>query len=250
MDIRKNKNTKYIVLFIIIGLIGAAILPIPIVLAERDEVAAFELSVEAKEAEIKEAEEYLDSLPKTGVTLGEGGARALDLSKPCGFTAEELAPYLQGGTVGLEEEFIEAEKLYGVNAVFLVSIAALESAWGTLNFRTNNMFGYGQASYATKADNIYAVAEGLGGYYLTPGGSLYYGTSIDAVHTKYATSSTWDDKVAKQMESLYGSLSAEQQVGIDADIAAAEEKVRVLEEELETLHEVEAEREKPWFMKD
>lgn len=135
----------------------------------------------------------------------------LDLSKPSGATAADLKLITKQGLVGLEDAFIEAEKKYGVNALFLIAIASLESANGTICFKPNNMFGYGSKGYATKEDCIDDVASGIGNNYLKPSGPFYYGKTINDVHKRYASSSTWDDKVARNMQHYYSVISASRQ---------------------------------------
>ena len=68
-----------------------------------------------------------------------------DVSQPSLLTAEELNIAIEGtGLQGLGQYFYEAEQAYGVNSVFLLSIAILESGWGesTLAQTKNSLFGY------------------------------------------------------------------------------------------------------------
>lgn len=132
----------------------------------------------------------------------------LDLTKASGVTAADLKLVTRQGLVGLEEAFVNAEKKYGVNALFLIAIASLESANGTICFKPNNMFGYGSKGYDTKEDCIYDVASGLSGNYLNKKGPFYHGTTISAVHTRYAASSTWHTKVGNNMTNYYSIISA------------------------------------------
>ncbi len=214
---------------------------------EAKAIKEYERQVAELEKEIEIADQALDAMEKEVDVITHSEIWEMDLSQPSGVTAEELAPLLQGGTVGLEDAFIEAEKTHDVNALFLVSIAALESAWGTINFRPNNMFGYGTSGYASKEDNIMAVAEGLGSNYLHPSGSLYSGTTATAVNARYATSTQWDDKVVKQMAALYDDAAVIQQENLDALIAAETAEIKVLEEELELIKSEEKKREKYWL---
>ena len=139
----------------------------------------------------------------------------LDLTKPSGVTEEDLKKVTKKGLKGLEADFIEAEEKYGVNCVFLMSIAIIESGWGTMLFKKNNMFGFGQKGYATKRDNIMAVAKSLSKNYLKKGGSCYNGKTVSAVNKRYAASSKWDDKVASTMKSLYSKMYKENQKKLD-----------------------------------
>ena len=139
----------------------------------------------------------------------------LDVSKPSGVTLSDLKLVTKGGLVGLEEAFYKAEQDYGINCLFVMAIGANESAFGTVCFRKNNMFGFGRKSYATKAENIDVVARTLATKYLTPGASLYHGKTIDGVHKSYAASPVWDDHVAKHMSNFYSKISANHNAAIE-----------------------------------
>ena len=54
----------------------------------------------------------------------------MDVSKPSGVTEAELKLITKGNLKGLESSFVKAEKDYGVNCLFVVAIASLESADG------------------------------------------------------------------------------------------------------------------------
>lgn len=137
----------------------------------------------------------------------ESQVRSMDVSKPSGVTEAELKLITKGNLKGLESSFIKAEKDYGVNCLFVVAIASLESADGTMCFKPNNMFGFGSSGFSSKAQCIDVVSKALAQNYLRPGGSLYCGKTISDVNKRYAASSTWDDKVAARMTSYYGTIS-------------------------------------------
>lgn len=133
---------------------------------------------------------------------------ALDLRKPSGATEADLKRVSKAGLVGLEDTFLQAEKKYGVNAIFLMSIASLESAHGTQMFRPNNMFGYGGKSYPSKEACIMDVAQGLSSNYLRPGASLYGGSpTLKGVNTRYAANPEWYAKVGNYMKSYYSTIA-------------------------------------------
>lgn len=132
----------------------------------------------------------------------------LDVSKPSGVTASDLKLVTRGGLIGLEDAFYKAEQDYGVNCLFVMAIAAHESANGTICFKPNNMFGFGSSGFSSKAECIDVVARALAHNYLSPGGSLYSGKTISSVNKRYAASTTWDDKVARNMVSYYATISS------------------------------------------
>ena len=134
---------------------------------------------------------------------------SLDVSKPSGVTVEDLKKVTSQGLVGLEEAFWQAEQDYGINCLFVMAIAAIESGNGTINGVGNNMFGWGGGyiAFSSKAEGIDVVARGLARNYLTPGAGLYSGNTISSVNKRYASSPTWDDKVASKMVSYYSTIS-------------------------------------------
>lgn len=138
----------------------------------------------------------------------------MDMRKPSGATVADLKLVTRQNLVGLEKAFVKAEKRYGVNSLFLIAIASMESANGTICFKPNNMFGYGSKGYPSKEACIYDVAKGLSNNYLKPGASLYNGTKISDVNKRYASSSTWDSKVANNMHSYYSIISARRKKAI------------------------------------
>ena len=225
-----------IVIVAIIANVGFAMM------REKEAVEKYEAKLDSKNIELEIAKKELNALEGKVKYYSEEEIWAMDLSKPSGVTEEELAPLLQLGLVGLEDTFIEAEK-YGVNALFLVSIAVLESGWGTMNFYPNNMFGYGSSGYDTKEDNIMTVAEGLGTNYLPPGGSLYGGGSTAShVNVRYAASSKWDDKVNAQMFKLYNQISDNRALELDKERALKQEVVTEIEKEIQEIKKSEEKR--------
>ena len=76
------------------------------------------------------------------------------------------------------------------------------------------MFGYGSKGYPSKEANIYDVADGIGNGYLKPGSGLYSGKTISDVNKRYASSSTWDTKVANNMHKYYSVISARRKAAL------------------------------------
>ncbi len=115
---------------------------------------------------------------------------------PSDVTAEELAAALKHDLVPLASYFLEAEELYGVNACYLASIAALESGWGRYQFRENNLFGFGQMSFDSPEECIYYVAEFLSINYLSENGRYFGGGyKLQHVNKYYNGSEEWLYKV-------------------------------------------------------
>lgn len=139
----------------------------------------------------------------------------MDVSQPSGVTVAELRLVTKGNLVGLEEAFYKAEQDYGINCLFVMAIAAHESANGTMCFKPNNMFGFGSSGFSSKAECIDVVSRALANNYLSPGGSLYSGKTISSVNKRYAASTTWDDKVASNMARYYSVISRNHNAALD-----------------------------------
>ena len=119
-----------------------------------------------------------------------------DLTMPCGLSEEELAAGLRGKLILLAPEFIAAEEKYGVNAVFLAAVAALESGWGKSCFRRNNIFGWSGKSFDSKEECIDFVASKIAEHYLSVEGKYYNGKTVAGVNTCYNGNAFWEQKVS------------------------------------------------------
>ena len=122
-----------------------------------------------------------------------------DILTPSGLTGYEIEERTNGRFYGLGKYFALAEKETGVNALFLVAIAALESGWGTsyAATRRNNLFGWanGRHVFESQEAGILHVAEFLKVNYLTAGGRFFRGYEIEDVAHFYATDPAWASKV-------------------------------------------------------
>lgn len=127
------------------------------------------------------------------------------------------AKHMLEGTALYEnaKSYVKAEEKYHVNAVFLMGIAAHESAWGTSRRarEDNNLTGYGVTSdhakginKSTKEAGLLATAETLHEKYLTPGGNYYVGTSAAAVNKHYCVGGEWAAAVVKNAYLLMNHL--------------------------------------------
>lgn len=130
-----------------------------------------------------------------------------------GLSARQLNKAFKGtGMEGTGDAFVRAEKEYGVNAIFLASIAALESGWGdSFNARNkNNLFGFGSYDndpsqtvvFSSKTQGVTKVANALRRDYLNKGGVHYNGATPKGVNTKYCTSSDWDNQITEIMNMI------------------------------------------------
>ena len=101
---------------------------------------------------------------------------------PSEITEEELAQALKYDLIDLAGVFLEAEEEYGVNAVHLAAIAALESGWGRYQFEENNIFGFfTETEFKSEEECIMYVAGFLAEHYLSKDG-MYYGGGYRLKH--------------------------------------------------------------------
>ncbi len=139
--------------------------------------------------------------------LSQDTIYTMDLTAPTGITAEDLEAITTLGLVGLGDDFVLAEQTYGVNCVFIMAIATLESGSGLYNGAGNNMFGYGNYAFDSKEEGIMFVAKGLAENYLATDGGLFTGTKdIPGVWSHYASSETWGPRIAAIMASYYAEM--------------------------------------------
>jgi peptidoglycan hydrolase-like protein with peptidoglycan-binding domain len=134
---------------------------------------------------------------------------------PSSVTASQIdnwiAAHHPGDMEGLGQYFIEAQDTYGVNAVYLLAHAALETGWGTsaLALNKNNWFGYGAYdgdAYGyggTFPSTEYAImfeAWEVRQNYLTPGASNYSSSpTLTGMNTNYASDPNWASSIGEIM---------------------------------------------------
>lgn len=148
----------------------------------------------------------------------------MDLTEPTGLTLSDYKTILgynksDKNSIFADnvEAFYNAEQKYKVNGIFIAAVGIHESGWGTsyLAKEKKNLFGYkaydrdpinSAQDFESYEEAINTIAQALSKNYLTPSGSFYYGTTIEAINTKYASDSTWHEKVYSYMEYLYDKL--------------------------------------------
>jgi LysM repeat protein len=137
-----------------------------------------------------------------------------------GLGLEQMNAVLAGHGVlsGLGGAFQTVENSQGVNAVFGMAQAALETGWGTsaIAVDKNNLFGitaydsnpYGDASaYNTRDDCILYWGQFIKTAYLTPGGAYYVSATPAGVARHWATDPAYAAKIVSIMNSLQPSSS-------------------------------------------
>lgn len=156
----------------------------------------------------------------------ENGYQTLDLRKPApsSFTTTVMDNYLKGQTryasspfIGQTQIFLDAQNKYGVNALFLFSLAVHEGVAATSDIgqAKNNSFGLGAYDkcpfdcaqyFLTLTDSINYQAFMLKRNYLTTGGLYangpYLGDKSGGLNVRYATDPLWGQKTANIMQKI------------------------------------------------
>ena len=159
----------------------------------------------------------------------------MDISQPSGFSLEQFRKVLQNKSLDKNkifenncDYFYYAEQEYGINGIFLASLAIHESGWGTsrIALNKNNLFGFqaydGNAYSSSKHFNSYSegidlVARVLIKYYLNSNGTIIYGgdiadgryyttSTIKGVNKYYASDFNWANSIYRIMLELYNDL--------------------------------------------
>lgn len=117
-------------------------------------------------------------------------------------SAEQLEKCLDYGLKGYGQAFFEMEQKYGVNAIFAISVAELESGSGTsYSFKyRNNAFGIGPKK------SFSSVQEGINFFGQLMNKPLYKGKAIDQIGSIYCVGGNWANKVKNLIEQNYQQL--------------------------------------------
>ena len=127
-----------------------------------------------------------------------------NLLSKTGLTAAQLKAAEQAFSPGegyhddVWQAIVDAENKYGLNALFILAHADVESAHGKSYYATtrNNLFGFNAidsdpkqaSSYGTQAASIDFYASFLQSHYLTPGAVYFNGATPHGVFVKYSSS--------------------------------------------------------------
>lgn len=140
-----------------------------------------------------------------------------DLRVASNVTSEEVDKMLEGTKLhGLGSAFVEAEQKYGVNALYMMGLACLESGFGNSAFaqKRNNLYGWNAvdsnpnnaSTFTNKKEATLYVASKLQSNYLTEGGVYYEGYSPRAVDVHYCTDKAHADKIVNIVNNLLQKL--------------------------------------------
>ena len=170
-------------------------------------------SIAHEEKQIKRYEKQIEKLREERAAIGQPRVfDPSDVTIPSNFTVEEIESLIGNTNMGyLSRTFVQCEEDYGVNAIFLISIAAHESAWGSSRRarQDHNYTGYGVSSSSSRGinadrgeDNIRTTAEALANNYLSPGGRFYKGVSVSDVNKTYCATGGWTGAVVSIADNL------------------------------------------------
>ncbi len=132
-----------------------------------------------------------------------------DLTRITGFSGEQLERALTGTALsGLGAFYAEKERTHGINALFLIAVAKLESAGGTSSLarRQNNLGGLknggsGYLSFGSREECVEYMADLLKDNYLSEGGKYYKGKTTQSVSIRYCEqSASWYSQVESLMQ--------------------------------------------------
>lgn len=170
--------------------------------------------------QFKELEEkYNDLTEKYNLEIAPVSYNENNLLGNSNVTVNKLKRALKGtGLAGLEQAYFDAEKEYGVNAIFLISLTAEESSWGTSRRARyqNNMSGFEVysdsskgATFSSKYESILTTARLLKKEYLTAGGKYYGGLDIYSVNKRYCPVNgyTWSRNISSIANSLVAKVN-------------------------------------------
>lgn len=124
------------------------------------------------------------------------------LLRKSNLTVEQLEGALYYQLADYAEVFIEAEKETGVNAIFLASVAALESGWGRSKVakNKNNLYGWTTDTgdykvFESKEECIKFIAHKFKELYLSPEGRYFTGYEVENINYYYNGRQAWADAV-------------------------------------------------------
>lgn len=125
-----------------------------------------------------------------------------NLLEPSNITREEAYIMLEGTALQtLSNAYVYMEELYGVNAIYLMSLSAEESGWGRsqLAITHNNIGGIkssnGWMYFSDWGECLDYKAKLLKNQYLSENGDYFNGYSIWNVNIKYCEQNTWADNI-------------------------------------------------------
>lgn len=172
---------------------------------EQEEIARLEREKEERrKAKELEEKKRLERLEKERLASLIPTFNPYDVRVVSNISSEQFYQLLGNtGLVDVAWVFPYIEKEYGINALFLTGLVALESSWGSSEraVHHNNLTGYNIRSnsdiykFETRADSIIATAKLIATHYLPSGAKYHNGVSVWGINEKYCAQSDWADKI-------------------------------------------------------
>lgn len=168
----------------------------------------------SQSSDVKGSNSFQDILGKAISAGTTGTANSSNLRVLSNVSSEYIDEKLKGTPMeGLGKAFKAAEQKYGVNALFLTSVAIHESGFGNSRIAKdkNNLFGFqaydrspysSAGTFKTKEEGIMTVAKYLSENYLSENGKYFSGYSVDSIGKKYASDPNWANAVKNRMDKL------------------------------------------------
>ncbi|WP_243388549.1 PA14 domain-containing protein [Bacillus kexueae] len=180
---------------------------------------------------VKDSEDkFYERTPFSDVYVGNylPPYKGLDLRLPSTVTAQQIDSYIksivpESPLIGYGAAYVEAQKKYGVNALYLVAHSLVESNWGRSNIAKykHNLFGFGAYDscpfecayyFPSFTESIYYTAYYIRTNYLDSNGKWYGGSpTLKGMNVRYATDLDWAEKIAGLMQRIKGYNSSEYQ---------------------------------------
>jgi beta-N-acetylglucosaminidase len=159
---------------------------------EKENLETEKAELTDKNTELKNYIDKVNNIPKWNPD---------NVTTDSGVSEVGLSLALEGtGLEGLAHSFIQAEEEYGINAIFLVSLIAQESAWGNSNRakRDNNLSGYAVYTdssagrkFSSKGESIMETASLLAEHYVGEGRM-----DIHSINSKYSADDKWATNIS------------------------------------------------------
>ena len=177
---------------------------------ENEETNQEEANSEENNEEANENEQNYVSIDQVKISVD------MDLTQRTGLSRDDFITLMAGvkaDTAGFFEEnagliYDMCEK-YQLNEVFFCGLISAESGWNIAgnHRRTHNyislMSGSGLIQFASLEEGMEKAAKTLHDRYLTPGGSFYYGNTLNAVRTKFCPANPgWTNLVYGRMSQI------------------------------------------------
>lgn len=160
--------------------------------------------------EEKEVVKYIETVPiapaaTTNVVNFQPINPNYDVFKPSYLTSADLLRMLGQGRSGLHslvDSFVEAEKTYGVNSLYLISTIGYESMWGKYETGENNIAGWkgnkGRWSdFDSRHECIMTVAKHLANDF-----KVNTGSTVESVSKRYCPDEGYTETLMTIMNEL------------------------------------------------